>query len=72
MGQCHEMFDFWFFSGISFPKHLSIPLRPFRIFLKIRGDLRQFATGCNFAASIVDTGGKFAAGVNNTSGTGGK
>ena len=33
-GQCHEIFDFWFFSWISFPKHLSIPLRPFRFFRK--------------------------------------
>jgi hypothetical protein len=36
------------------PKPLSIPLGPFRIFSKIRGDIRcpRFATG------VVDTGGK--------------
>ncbi len=40
-GQCHEIFDFWFFfhEPVS-PKHLSIPLRPFQIFSKIRGDIR--------------------------------
>jgi hypothetical protein len=34
MGQCHEIFDFWFFSELVSPKPLSIPLGPFRIFRK--------------------------------------
>jgi hypothetical protein len=38
-----------------FPPSPSIPLRPFKIFSKIRGDIRssRFATGVN------DTGGKW-------------
>jgi hypothetical protein len=42
----------------------SIPLRPFQIFSKIRGDIRNSmcTTGIN------DTGGKFATGVNDTGG----
>jgi hypothetical protein len=52
--QCHEIFDFWFFHESVSPKPLSIPLGSFRIFSKIRGDIRssRFATGVN------DTGGK--------------
>ncbi len=59
-GQCHEIFCFWFFSWISFPPAPSIPFRPFRIFSKIRPDIRKSrcTTGIN------DTGGKFATGVN--------
>ncbi len=43
---------------------MSIPLGPFRIFSKIRGDIRKSrcTTGVN------DTGGKFATGVNDTGG----
>ncbi len=55
-GQCHEIF----FASGSFhesvsPQPQSSPLRPFRIFSKIRGDIRssRFATGVN------DTGGKW-------------
>ncbi len=33
-GQCHEIFTFWFFSWISFPKHLSIPLRAISKFFR--------------------------------------
>ncbi len=51
-GQCHEIFDFWFFSWISFPQALSIPLEPFQIFLKIRGDIRS--SRCTTV--VVDTG----------------
>jgi hypothetical protein len=61
-GQCHEIFDFFdfrffasgFFHGSVSPKPLSIQLGSFRIFSKIRGDIRssRFATGVN------DTGGK--------------
>ncbi len=39
-GACHEIFDFSFFSWISFPRPLSIPLGPLRIFLKISGNIR--------------------------------
>jgi hypothetical protein len=43
-----------FFHELVSPKPLSIPLGSFRIFSKIRGDIRssRFATGVN------DTGGK--------------
>jgi hypothetical protein len=46
------------------PQPQSIPLRPFHIFVKIRGDIRnsRCTTGIN------DTGGKFATGVNDTGG----
>jgi hypothetical protein len=40
-GQCHEIFDFWFFHESVSPKPLSIPLRPFQIFSKICGDIRS-------------------------------
>ncbi len=49
-GQCHEIFDFWFFHESISPKHRSIPLGPFRIFSKIRGDIRS--------SRFADTGGK--------------
>jgi hypothetical protein len=81
-----------FFHESVSPQPKSIPLGPFRIFSKIRGDIRKsrcttgindtsgnFATGvvppvsttpaANFAtsfASVVDTGGKLATGVNDT------
>jgi hypothetical protein len=56
-GQCHEIFCFWFFSLISSPKHLIIPIGLFRIFTKICKDIRssKFATGVN----DTDTGGKW-------------
>jgi hypothetical protein len=62
------------------PQHHCIPLGPFQIFSKTRGDiLKSRCTTAvyqrhwrqNFAtsfASVVDTGGKFATSVNNTSG----
>jgi hypothetical protein len=40
-GQCHEIFCFWFFHESVSPKALSIPLGPFRIFSKIREDIRS-------------------------------
>jgi hypothetical protein len=63
-GQCHEIFCFWFFHEPVSPQPQSIPFRPFRIFSKIRGDIRESrcTTGIN------DTGGKFATGVNDTGG----
>jgi hypothetical protein len=36
-------------------KHLSVPLRPFQIFSKIRGDIR----GSRCTTGVVDTGGKW-------------
>ncbi len=58
--------DFWlqvFFHKSVSPGPLSIPLGPFKIFLKIRGDIREllFITGVN------DTGEKFISGVIDTS-----
>jgi hypothetical protein len=63
-GQCHEIFCFWFFYESVSPQPQSIPLGPFQIFSKIRGDIRKSrcTTGVN------DTGGKFATGVNDTGG----
>jgi hypothetical protein len=55
-GQCHEIFDFWFFTWISFPQAPEyIPSRPFRIFSKIRGDIR----GSRCTIGVADTGGKW-------------
>jgi hypothetical protein len=53
-GQCHEIFCFWSNESVS-PQPQSIPLEPFRIFSKIRGDIckSRWTTGIN------DTGGKF-------------
>jgi hypothetical protein len=79
-GQCHEIFCFCFFHESVSPQPQSIPFRPFRIFSKIRGDTVFASQGAppvsttpvaNFStifASVVDTGGKFAAGVNDTGG----
>jgi hypothetical protein len=49
-----------FFASGSFhesvsPQPQSIPIRPFRIFSKIRGDIRSSM----FATGVVDTGGKW-------------
>jgi hypothetical protein len=72
-GQCHEIFSF--FQESVFPKLLSITLGPFRIFSKIRGDIRisRLTTGINdpggkFANGFNDNGGKIAAGINDTGG----
>jgi hypothetical protein len=43
-----------FFHESVFPKPLSIPFGSFRIFSKIRGDIRS----SRFATGVVDTGGK--------------
>ncbi len=57
------------------PKPLSIPLGPFRIFSKIRWDIRssRLTTGVNdtggkFTTGVNDTGSKIAAGINDTGG----
>ena len=39
-GQCHEIFDFWFFSWISFPQASEYTITAISNFLKIRGDIR--------------------------------
>ncbi len=44
-----------FFHESVFPKHLSIPVRPFRIFSKIRGDIR----GSRCTTGVNDTCGKW-------------
>ncbi len=53
----------FFYESVS-PQPQSIPLGPFQIFSKIRGDIRKSSctTGVN------DTGGKFATGVNDNGG----
>ncbi len=63
-GQCHEIFDFWFFSWISFPLSPKYTIRAVSIFFffKICGDIHS--SRC--ATGVVDTG------INNTSETGGK
>jgi hypothetical protein len=63
--QWHEIFCFSFFFHESVsPQPQSIPLGPFWIFSKIRGDIRKLR--CN--TGINDTGGKFATSVNDTGG----
>ncbi len=54
-GQCHKVFDFWFFHESVFPKPLSIPLGPFRTFSKLHGDIRS----SRFTTGVVDTSGKW-------------
>ncbi len=54
-GQCHEIFDFWFFCESVSPRPRSIPLGPFRIFSKIRGDI--CSSRCT--TGVVDTGDKW-------------
>jgi hypothetical protein len=53
-GQCHEIFCFRFFHESFSPKPLKITLGSFRIFSKIRGDIRK--SRCT--TGIRDTGGK--------------
>ncbi len=74
-GQCHEIFCFWFFYESDSPHPQIIPLGPFRIFSKIRGDIRKSwcttginDTGGKFATGVNDTGGNIAAGINDTGG----
>ncbi len=66
--QCDEIFYFRFFFVNQFPPSLSIPLRSFQISLTICGDSRR----SRWTAVVVDTGGKFTTGINNTYSTGGK
>ncbi len=62
-GQCHEIFCFWFFSWISFPP-ASVYEDRLEFFRKFAVVIRKSrcTTGFN------DTGGKFATGINDTSG----
>ncbi len=59
-----RFFGSGFFHESVSPKPLSIQVGPFRIFSKIRGDIRnsRLTTGIN------DTGGKFSTGINDTGG----
>ncbi len=69
-----------FFHESVSPQPQSIPLRPFRSFSKIHGDIREsrcttapvsatpVANFSTIFASVVDTGGKFATGVNDAGG----
>jgi hypothetical protein len=78
-GQCHEIFCFWFFHESVSPQPKSIPLGPFpRKFAEIFAShgaitgipvsTTQVANFSTSFASVVDTFGKFATGVNNTGG----
>ncbi len=79
-GQCHEIFCFWFFSWISFPQAPEYPIRTVSNFSENSrrylpttpvANLPPVSTtlAAKFAtsfASVVDTSGKFAAGINDT------
>ncbi len=62
-GVWHEIFDFSFFSLISVPWPLSIPLGSFSLFLKIHGDNHEWM----FISSVNDIADKFIDGVVDTS-----
>jgi hypothetical protein len=63
-GQCHEIFASGFFHESPSPNPLIITVGSFRIFSKIRGDIRK----SKFTTSVNDTGGKFSTGINDTGG----
>ncbi len=74
-GQWHEIFASGFFHESVSPQPQSIPFRPFQIFSKTRGYIRESRcttginnTGGKFATGVNDTGGKIAAGVNDAGG----
>jgi hypothetical protein len=78
-GQCHKIVCFWFFHESVFPKPQSIPLGRFQnfsnpfleIFASQGASPVSTTPAANFAtsfASVVDAGGKFATGVNDTGG----
>ncbi len=73
-GECHEIFDFRFFSWISFPPASEYPIRTIsNLFensrryspLKVHHRCHKFADSINDTSGI---GGKFAAGVLDTGG----
>ena len=53
-GVWHEIFDFRFFYESESPRPPSIPLGPFQIFSRIRGDIREWM----FVSGVNDTGEK--------------
>ncbi len=58
-----------FFHESVSPPPQSIPFRPFQIFSKIRGDIREsWCTTCINDTGVNDTGGKIAAGINDIGG----
>jgi hypothetical protein len=60
-GAWHEIFDFRFFTQISFPLALSILLGPFWIFTKIRRDIRNLVdTNDKMFTGVKDSGGIFS------------
>jgi hypothetical protein len=59
-----QIICFRFFNESSSPKPLKITLESFRIFSKIRGDIRK--SRCN--TDVNYTSGIFATGINNTGG----
>ncbi len=68
-----------FFHESVSPRPISIPMGPFWIFSKIRGDIRELMfiasvndTGEKLFSGVVDTGKKFIAGVVDTVDTGDK
>ncbi len=71
----HSQVDLICFHKTVSPQPQSIPLRPFQIFSKVRGDIRESRcttdindTGGKFATGVNDTGGKMAAGISDTGG----
>ncbi len=78
-GQCHEIFCFWFFSWISFPQAPEYSIKTISNFFEKSQRYSPFKvytfgindTGGKFStsfASVVDTGGKSATGVNDAGG----
>ncbi len=61
-GVWHEIFELRFFHESVSSRPISIPLGPFWIFSKIRGDIRELM----FIAGVNDTGEKLFSGVNDT------
>ncbi len=61
-GVWHKIFDLIFFHESVSPGPLSNPLGSFRLFSKIRRDIREWM----FISGVNDTGGKFFGGVNDT------
>ncbi len=53
--QCHEIFAAGFFYESVSPQPQSVLLGPFRIFSKIRGDIRS----SRLTTGVADTGGKW-------------
>ncbi len=73
MGQCHNIFCYWFFSWISFPPAPEYSIRTISNFFVYSRRYSQVKVYNRYqwhrrkiAASINDTGGKFATGVNDT------